>query len=112
MNKMIVAGLESSFQVFDMRTQHPQEGFAHLSEKVILCSGYYVIKDIYRAFIKNHYSLKEQRQSGLPNICLKIVTFSWPLEATETYLCTSTIILRTDPVKMKTGNTKSESQAL
>lgn len=37
MNKMIVAGLESSFQVFDMRTQHPQEGFAHLSEKVRLC---------------------------------------------------------------------------
>ncbi len=35
---MIVAGLESSFQVFDMRTQHPQEGFAHLSEKVGLHS--------------------------------------------------------------------------
>jgi hypothetical protein len=25
--------LESKFRVFDMRTQHPAEGFAHLTEK-------------------------------------------------------------------------------
>ena len=35
MNKMLVAGLESSFTVFDMRTKHPTEGFAQVSEKVL-----------------------------------------------------------------------------
>lgn len=33
MNKMAVTTLESKFRVFDMRTQHPTEGFACLSEK-------------------------------------------------------------------------------
>lgn len=34
MNKLLVTTLESKFRVFDMRTQHPTEGFAHLTEKV------------------------------------------------------------------------------
>ncbi|KDR24139.1 WD repeat-containing protein 92 [Zootermopsis nevadensis] len=33
MNKMIVTTLESKFYVFDVRTQHPQKGFAYLTEK-------------------------------------------------------------------------------
>jgi len=31
--------LESKFRVYDMRTQHPAEGFAHLTEKVRRASG-------------------------------------------------------------------------
>ena len=34
MNKMVVTSLESKFNVFDLRTQHPTEGFASLTEKV------------------------------------------------------------------------------
>lgn len=34
MNKLGVAMLESRFRVFDVRTQHPTEGFASLTEKV------------------------------------------------------------------------------
>ena len=34
MNKMAVAGLESSFRLFDMRPQHPTKGFSSLQEKV------------------------------------------------------------------------------
>ncbi|CAM9308863.1 unnamed protein product, partial [Discosporangium mesarthrocarpum] len=30
---MVVTTLESKFRVYDLRTQHPTEGFAHLSEK-------------------------------------------------------------------------------
>nr|KAJ3422949.1 WD repeat-containing protein 92 [Polyrhizophydium stewartii] len=33
MNKLVVAGLESKVHVFDMRTQHPKEGFASVTEK-------------------------------------------------------------------------------
>lgn len=33
MNKMAITTLESRFRVFDMRTQHPTEGFSCLSEK-------------------------------------------------------------------------------
>ncbi len=33
MNKMAVTTLESKFRVFDMRTQHPTNGFSFLSEK-------------------------------------------------------------------------------
>ncbi|XP_041352610.1 WD repeat-containing protein 92-like [Gigantopelta aegis] len=33
MNKLVVTTLESKFHVFDMRTQHPQKGFASLVEK-------------------------------------------------------------------------------
>ena len=33
MNKMVVCGLESRFRVYDLRTKHPEEGFACLSEK-------------------------------------------------------------------------------
>jgi WD repeat-containing protein 92 len=33
MNKFTVTTLESKFRVYDARTQHPTEGFAHLSEK-------------------------------------------------------------------------------
>eukprot|EP00903_Cladosiphon_okamuranus_P016703 g15396.t1 len=33
MNKLVVTTLESKFRTYDMRTQHPEAGFAHLSEK-------------------------------------------------------------------------------
>lgn len=33
MNKMAVSTLESSFNVFDLRTQHPKSGFAQVVEK-------------------------------------------------------------------------------
>lgn len=33
MNKLLVTGLESSVSVFDMRTQHPEKGFASVTEK-------------------------------------------------------------------------------
>ncbi|CAM9263038.1 unnamed protein product [Phaeothamnion confervicola] len=33
MNKLVVTTLESKFRVFDLRTQHPEHGFASLSEK-------------------------------------------------------------------------------
>lgn len=33
MNKMVVTTLESKFHVFDLRTQHPEKGFARVSEK-------------------------------------------------------------------------------
>lgn len=32
-NKLVVATLESKFNVYDMRTQHPNDGFSYLSEK-------------------------------------------------------------------------------
>lgn len=34
MNKLVATTLESKFHVFDMRTQHPTQGFASLTEKV------------------------------------------------------------------------------
>lgn len=34
MNTLAVTTLESRFRVYDMRTQHPTEGFAYLTEKV------------------------------------------------------------------------------
>ena len=34
MNKLVATTLESKFHVFDVRTQHPEKGFASLSEKV------------------------------------------------------------------------------
>lgn len=33
MNKLVVTTLESKFRVYDLRTQHPTEGFACLSER-------------------------------------------------------------------------------
>ena len=33
MNKLVVCGLESKFRVYDLRTKHPEEGFACLTEK-------------------------------------------------------------------------------
>lgn len=33
MNKLIVATLESKFRMYDLRTQHPEKGFACMSEK-------------------------------------------------------------------------------
>ena len=33
MNKLLVTTLESRFRVYDLRTQHPTEGFAHVSER-------------------------------------------------------------------------------
>lgn len=33
MNKMVVTSLESTFRVYDMRTKHPEEGYAFHSEK-------------------------------------------------------------------------------
>ena len=34
MNKLIVTTLESKFRMYDLRTQHPEKGFACMSEKV------------------------------------------------------------------------------
>ena len=33
MNKLLTATLESKFRIYDVRTQHKEDGFAHLSEK-------------------------------------------------------------------------------
>lgn len=33
MNKLLVTTLESRFRLYDLRTQHPKEGFAHLTER-------------------------------------------------------------------------------
>ena len=33
MNKLVVTMLESKYRMYDMRTQHKVEGFAHLTEK-------------------------------------------------------------------------------
>ena len=33
MNKLVITTLESKFRVYDMRTEHPTEKFAHLTEK-------------------------------------------------------------------------------
>uniref|UniRef100_A0A0B6Z638 Dynein axonemal assembly factor 10 n=1 Tax=Arion vulgaris TaxID=1028688 RepID=A0A0B6Z638_9EUPU len=33
MNKLVATTLEAKFHVFDMRTQHPTKGFAHITEK-------------------------------------------------------------------------------
>ena len=38
MNKLVATTLESKFHVFDVRTQHPEKGFASLSEKVNRCN--------------------------------------------------------------------------
>lgn len=38
MNKLVIAGLEAKFQVYDMRTQHPTKGFASLTEKNKQCT--------------------------------------------------------------------------
>ncbi|KAJ3112854.1 WD repeat-containing protein 92 [Phlyctochytrium bullatum] len=34
MNKLVVGGLEGSLRAFDLRTKHPKQGFASVSEKV------------------------------------------------------------------------------
>lgn len=34
MNKLVATTLESKFHVYDLRTQHPEKGFASLAEKV------------------------------------------------------------------------------
>ncbi len=34
MNKLVATSLEAAITVFDMRTQHPTQGFASLTEKV------------------------------------------------------------------------------
>lgn len=60
MNKLLIAGLEASFQVLDMRTQNPTNGFASVTEKV---NQVQILKKI---------RLKGHRQSGQQNICLKI----------------------------------------
>lgn len=36
MNKLVATCLESKVHIFDMRTQHPVKGFAHLTEKVLV----------------------------------------------------------------------------
>lgn len=35
MNKLVVAGLESKFHIFDLRTQHPTQGFTPLVQKIV-----------------------------------------------------------------------------
>lgn len=34
MNKLVATTLESKIHVFDMKTQHPEQGFASVVEKV------------------------------------------------------------------------------
>ena len=34
MNKLLVTGLESRMRVYDLRTQHPSDGFAFATDKV------------------------------------------------------------------------------
>jgi hypothetical protein len=79
MNKMLVAGLESSFKVFDMRTQHPTEGFASATEKVFL--RFY---DLIR-----HPGLPP---FGQPNTFRKIEIYLLRLEEMGTLICTNIII--------------------
>ena len=50
MNKMAVTTLESKFRVFDMRTQHPTNGFACLSEKVGKCSALLIFRKRMQTF--------------------------------------------------------------
>ena len=38
MNKLVVCGMKGAFRVYDMRTQHPTEGFARHTEKVSGCT--------------------------------------------------------------------------
>ena len=47
MNKLVVATLESKFRVYDLRTQHPEHGFAHLTERVSVGCGW---RRAWRAF--------------------------------------------------------------
>jgi hypothetical protein len=44
MNKLGASTLEGKFQIWDMRTQHPREGFASVSEKVSLSFHAYVLR--------------------------------------------------------------------
>ena len=44
MNKMAVTTLESKFRVFDMRTQHPTEGYSCLTEKAHKVLKYYTLE--------------------------------------------------------------------
>ena len=36
MNKLVATCLEGKFHTFDMRTQHPEKGFAYVTEKVAI----------------------------------------------------------------------------
>ena len=36
MNKLVATCLEGTFHTFDMRTQHPEKGFAYVTEKVVI----------------------------------------------------------------------------
>ena len=52
MNKLVATTLESKFHVYDLRTQHPEKGFASLSEKVgvrNLLNIYWNIYSVYKA---------------------------------------------------------------
>ena len=44
MNKLVTTCLESKIHVYDLRTQHPTNGFASLSEKVFLTDFYSNVK--------------------------------------------------------------------
>lgn len=76
MNKMAVTTLESKFRIFDMRTQHPEEGFACLSERahkstVWLCRHLPQNRDIFMTgggnggfnIYKYHYPTSRTRQA-------------------------------------------------
>ena len=52
MNKLVATTLESKFHLFDVRTQHPEKGFASLSEKVKL-STKYILYSIVCSYIWN-----------------------------------------------------------
>ena len=72
MNKLVATTLESKIHVFDMKTQHPEKGFASVVEKVGNNSSISII-------ILLLFSSPLRRtipQYGLVDICHKIETFS------------------------------------
>jgi WD repeat-containing protein 92 len=46
MNKMVIAGLEAKFHVYDLRTQHPTEGFTGMSQKVMENSTVWCVRHL------------------------------------------------------------------
>lgn len=70
MNKLVVAGLESQYRLFDVRTQHPTQGFAYLTEKVCYPTSKRNFK------VQTVCRLMMQQRFGVFAIYLRIETFS------------------------------------
>ena len=73
MNKMAVTTLESKFRIFDMRTQHPTQGFSCLSEKAHKATVWCV-----RHLPQN----RDLFMSGGGNGGLNIYKYSYPVSRT------------------------------